>query len=150
MKKIVINKCYGGFGLSDEGYEKLIEWGIPVRKYIEEVKDEEGRYHLTPDNEGEVIFDRELTAYGESEWNDKFYHNYKDEKTFLFHRYWDNGWTNSVRDHPLLVRLVEELGERANGSCSELSVVEIPDDVKWVIQEYDGNEWIAEQHRTWS
>jgi hypothetical protein len=27
--------------------------------------------------------------------------------------------------------------------------VDIPDDVKWQIEEYDGNEWIAESHRTW-
>ena len=35
-KEIVINKCYGGFGLSNEAYEQLIKWGIPVRKYINE------------------------------------------------------------------------------------------------------------------
>jgi hypothetical protein len=27
--------------------------------------------------------------------------------------------------------------------------VDIPDDVKWEIEEYDGNEWVAEVHRTW-
>ena len=34
--KIVKNSCFGGFGLSDEAYEKLIEYGIPVGKYHEE------------------------------------------------------------------------------------------------------------------
>jgi len=28
--------------------------------------------------------------------------------------------------------------------------VEIPDDVKWHIHEYDGLEHVAEDHRTWS
>jgi hypothetical protein len=28
-------------------------------------------------------------------------------------------------------------------------VVTIPDDVAWTIEEYDGNEWVAEVHRTW-
>jgi hypothetical protein len=28
-------------------------------------------------------------------------------------------------------------------------VVRIPADVDWVLQEYDGLEWIAERHRTW-
>ena len=39
--KIVINKCYGGFGLSDAAYEKLIEYGIPARAYQEETRDPE-------------------------------------------------------------------------------------------------------------
>lgn len=32
----------------------------------------------------------------------------------------------------------------------KLAIVEIPDDVKWHVDEYDGNEHIAEDHRTWS
>ena len=33
---------------------------------------------------------------------------------------------------------------------SDLKVVEIPDDVEWEIEEYDGNEWVSEVHRCWS
>lgn len=54
------------------------------------------------------------------------------------------------RNDPILVEIVEQLGKAANGLFSNLKVVEIPDDVKWQIQEYDGNEWVAEEHRTWS
>ena len=54
------------------------------------------------------------------------------------------------RDAPILVEIVEQLGEDANGDFAELKIVEIPDDVQWGIQEYDGNEWIAENHRTWN
>lgn len=53
------------------------------------------------------------------------------------------------RDDEALVRVVELLGERANSRFSELKIVEIPDDVEWTIQEYDGMEWVAEKHRTW-
>lgn len=53
------------------------------------------------------------------------------------------------RDDPVLVQVVEELGFEASDLFSELKVVEIPDDVDWIIQEYDGEEWIAEKHRTW-
>jgi hypothetical protein len=28
-------------------------------------------------------------------------------------------------------------------------VIEIPDDVEWIIVDYDGMEHIAEKHRTW-
>ena len=53
------------------------------------------------------------------------------------------------RDDPELVRVVEALGEEANGECAQLKVVEIPEDVAWEIKEYDGNEYVAEKHRTW-
>lgn len=54
------------------------------------------------------------------------------------------------RNDPILVEVVETLGNKANNSHSKLKVVEIPDDVDWVIQDYDGREWIAEKHRTWN
>ena len=48
-----------------------------------------------------------------------------------------------------LVAVIESLGEKANGFAASLRVVEIPEDVDWYIEEYDGNEWVAEKHRTW-
>ena len=53
------------------------------------------------------------------------------------------------RNDPDLVDLVESMGAEANGPCSSLKVVEIPDGVNWQLEEYDGIEWIAEVHRTW-
>lgn len=53
------------------------------------------------------------------------------------------------RASPDLVRCIETLGDEANGFCSKLRVVEIPDDVKWEIANYDGNEWVEEVHRKW-
>ena len=63
----------------------------------------------------------------------------------------DNYWSYYYleRDDPTLVQVVEELHEVADGRFSELKIVEIPDDVDWTIEEYDGVEWIAEKHRTW-
>lgn len=60
-----------------------------------------------------------------------------------------NGRWRDLRSDPRLVQVVEELGEKASGEHSKLSVVEVPDDVAWSIEEYDGNEWVAEVHRTW-
>ena len=54
------------------------------------------------------------------------------------------------RTDPQLIQVVEELGEEANGSCASLKIVDIPDDVQWEIQNYDGSETIAEAHRSWS
>ena len=53
------------------------------------------------------------------------------------------------RDDPKLVACIEELGRAANGEFAELAIVEIPDNVQWTIENYNGNEWIAEVHRTW-
>lgn len=101
--KIVINDCFGGFGLSREAADL----------YCAEKQIDPGK------------------------WNDtwKFYENFHSRSV--------------ERDDPLLVRIVEQLGEKSWGYCAELKVVEIPDDVQWVIHEYDGNEHIAEVHRTW-
>ena len=49
-----------------------------------------------------------------------------------------------------LISVIEKLGSQANGDHSELKIVEIPDDVEYTIEEYDGQEWVAEAHRTWS
>lgn len=54
-----------------------------------------------------------------------------------------------ARDDPALVSAVETLGAAANGPFAQLKIVEIPDDVVWYIQDYDGVEWVAESHRTW-
>jgi len=56
---------------------------------------------------------------------------------------------NIERNDLVLVWIVEQLAELANGFAAKLKVVEIPDDVDWQIDEYDGLEWVAEKHRTW-
>jgi len=89
--KIVINTCYGDFGLSKEALALYNERSRTVETYDFVIK----------------------------------------------------------RDDPILVKIVEELGEDASDRLANLKVVEIPDDVVWGIEEYDGNEWIAEKHRTW-
>lgn len=90
--KIVINACYGGFGLSKEA----------------------------------------LALFNER------------AGTVITHE------RNIERNNPILVEIVEQLGEAADGNYAELKVVDIPDDVKWLIQDYGGDEWIAEKHRTWN
>jgi hypothetical protein len=54
-----------------------------------------------------------------------------------------------ARDDSVLVALVRELGEAVNSEFANLRVVKVPGDVEWAIEEYDGLEWVAEQHRTW-
>ena len=93
--KIVINACFGGFGLSEEA----------------------------------IAMYRERKGIAANERP-----TYADE---------------IARDDYDLVYIVETLGEKANTSYSMLKVVEIPAEVEWQIEEYDGSEHIAEHHRTW-
>lgn len=86
--KVVINRCYGGFSLSEKACEYL---GIPGDGY----------------------------EYAED------------------------------RANPKLIECIEKLGEDANGTFAELKIVDIPDDVEWTIEEYDGMEWVSEKHKVW-
>lgn len=64
----------------------------------------------------------------------------------------NKSWINIYeidRFDPDLVKVVETLGVLANGGFAKLKVVEIPDDVIWTIEAYDGYESIHEQHRIW-
>lgn len=61
------------------------------------------------------------------------------------------GFLNSypaTRSDPVLVQVIEQLGNQSQVN-SNLEIIEVPDDVEWYIAEYDGNEHVAENHRTW-
>ena len=55
------------------------------------------------------------------------------------------------RNDPILLQVIEQLGVNdASGNHANLKIVDVPDDVQWVVEEYDGKEHVAECHRTWS
>ena len=56
---------------------------------------------------------------------------------------------NIPRDDAHLIAVVELMGSAADGEYAELKIVDVPDEVNWYIEEYDGKEWVAERHRTW-
>lgn len=60
-----------------------------------------------------------------------------------------NDYYSISRDDLDLIQVIEELGSDANGKYSSLKIIEIPEDVKWYIEEYDGLEWVSEIHRIW-
>ncbi len=54
------------------------------------------------------------------------------------------------RTDPALIECIEKIGsEKASGHFASVEVVEIPDDVDWYIDEYDGMETVEEKHRSW-
>lgn len=72
-----------------------------------------------------------------------------DDGEFFGYGYVDGMKGGYDRSSEYLVAAVEKLGERANGNLSSLRVVEIPDDVDYYIDEYDGIESVHENHRSW-
>ena len=76
-------------------------------------------------------------------WNDiTFYKDSVAEDNYFNER-------ELERNDSVLVEVVELLKDKANGRFACLKVIEIPEDVDWYVEEYDGIEWVAEKHRTW-
>tara|TARA_Y100001951_G_C11244857_1_gene242761 strand:- start:482 stop:874 length:393 start_codon:yes stop_codon:yes gene_type:complete len=120
--KIVLNKCFGGFGLSPKA-EKLF-WELLAYPVT----------YISPYNDDGPVTMHENSS---EEVKDEFFSSLSSICGL-------HG--ASHRDNKALVEVVERLGEEANGSCAALVVVEIPNDVKYAIYDYDGIE-NAEQPR---
>lgn len=137
--KVVINKCYGGFGLSREGMMRYAELkGLTL--YPEGIGWSAIYWTVPPENRIAKLSNEEFYTLSQAE---RIEYNRKFSEQALYAG-------EIARNDPALVQAVEELGDKANGCFAELAVVEIPDDVKWQIEEYDGLEHIAEVHRVWS
>lgn len=117
--KIAVNKCFGGFTLSDRAHERLIELGVPCFKSWEEMGENYNGIYIV---KAEPIFGL---------------------------NYASNLDENENRTNPLLIQVIEELREEASGRFGEVEITEIPDDVDWYISDYDGIETIHEKHRSW-
>ena len=157
--KIVINKCYGGFGLSPKAIQ---EWAKLKNRecYFFSNRDKKGNrnsdiYYSLSLKEAEKSFmfsafdipnPNEILKYkklwGEMTKKEK-------QKANNLNRKHSITYSDIERTDSDLIAVVEKLGEEADGSCAELKVVEIPDNIEWTIEEYDGIEWISEKHRIW-
>ena len=142
--KVVINKCFGGFGLSKEVLYRSVQ---DNNSLIEKI--EYGDNDFTSDWE-KFIEDMDDTykGYRTHSWYGPFLYDEENKVVYTFDDFPRD--KQEFRSNPELIRLVEELGEEASGEYAELAIVEIPDDVEWEIHDYDGMESIHEKHRTWS
>ena len=139
--KVVINRCYGGFGLSHEAVMRYFEIkGITV--YPEQGKDYWKFWTYWTVKPEDRVEDKEGKAFYSMSIEDRIAYNKLHSEQTIYER-------DIERHDPALVQAVEELGNNANGAHAELAVVEIPDGIDYIIEEYDGIEHIAEKHRTW-
>ena len=87
-------------------------------------------------------------CYGGFDLSDEAVERYLELRPDIDATYF-NTWEVDRTD-PALIQVVEELGDQASFEFgTNLKIVEIPDGVKWHIAEYDGAEWVAEDHRIW-
>lgn len=93
-------------------------------------------------------------CYGGFSLSETVKHLYKDATKHVTR---ERNWfadSDIPRDDPDLIRIIETLGlEESGGFFAKLKIIELPDDLPsdgWEIKDYDGIEWVAEKHRTWS
>ena len=139
--EVVINVCFGGFSLSDAAETLYMKKkGLPLFRYKQTKyshRDGINEYVRCKDGEESWISFTFTKDHGEK------FNDFPDDKS-----YWSS--RDIDRDDPLLVEVVRELGSAANGSCASLKIVDVPKGIEWEIDEYDGNEHVAESHRAWS
>lgn len=141
--KVAINRCFGGFSLSHKAIEMLMK-----RKGFDCYRYKQSKFSFQDGIDEYVRCDGEI----------------KDDASNLLIRYYTQDFGNKTSELPRgarwsyedverndtdLIGVIEELGDDANGKCGDIKVVEIPDDVAWTIEEYDGMEFVHEQHRVW-
>lgn len=153
-KKLVVNRCYGGFSLSPLAIKKLAELKGKDCYFFELVVNGEGDDRYIPVSLEEAT-NNVFMVVAYSVPNPQGYELDKADKDGLYKEANKRAEKISLdsrpekRDDPDLIKVVEELGVKANGSHAELEIVKIPDDVDWVIGEYDGMETVEEKHRSW-
>ena len=134
--KVVLNKCYGGFGLSAAAMCELISMNSPC--VHGEKRDDIPEHYNIEDVPGWPGY-KTNTFYGSLVVKDGVL--YTTYKTGLSE--------NDFRSHPDLLAVVEKLGAKASSQLGKLEIVEIPDNIEWDIDDYDGMESIHERHRCW-
>jgi len=132
--KVILNKCYGGFGVSVEGYELYCKKKGATANWYERI----GNKLVKSEDPNHMFVYCFIKDIGNNV-------EYSKDTFDKYHIYLDD----EHREDPVLIEVVEELGENANGRYSELVVVDIPDGLDYVIDEYDGIETLHERVKCW-
>ncbi len=149
-RKVIINGCHGGYGLSALAMKRIAELQGKDCIFVDMVHE---RKTLSLEEAMKsswwTAFYNDPSALQEEMHN--FYNSTMEKRREMNKRYEDIMVTcfDDDRSNDLLVQVVEELGTKANGSHADLRIVEIPADVEWEISEYDGWETVEEKHRSW-
>jgi len=125
--EIVINSCYGGFGVSINVLKELYKMKsscikiVPIKEYFKDYPDKNS-----------II---------------KFHEHLKIKNNIIM---LDDKDDNTIRVNKDLIKIIKKLRKKADGEYAELKIIKIPNNIEWAIEEYDGFEYITEKHRTWN
>ena len=129
--KIILNKTFGGFGVSYRGYELYAKKkGIDLYIYEDSYDFKNPRYTRIDDGSWKEFSMHYFTKdFGKvAQISDEDFNEYC---LYL---------NSDCRTDPVLIEVVEELNKGVNSNFADLRVVEIPDGSYYVIDEYDGYE----------
>ena len=138
--KILINKCYGGYSLSPKAMDRYYELqGKIAYHFKSKFVDINNTIYTALEDGDNSLFTTSFSVPNPNDFNsEELWKNY----------YLDSRPEN--RADPLLIQTIEEIGEKeSSGSCADLRIIEIPDDIEYVIDDYDGIESVHEKHRSW-
>ena len=122
--KIAINKCYGGFSVNNKVAKILKAKRVKITFVGENYSDGSGP----------------KKSFGEEEQ-----HHLSNEDFGI-----ESDNYNTWRADKRLIDSIEEVGEKnSGGRLASISIIDIPDDINWEIDEYDGIESVHEEHRSW-
>jgi hypothetical protein len=152
MRKILIYDSYGGFSLTPQVFEMWLQRSGHEYELYHNKRIKIGEYERIKINHTSEI---------EDEYADFIFFS-KDEqlgqkgKPYSF--YWEdygswNLYYNDYtidRDDSILIELFLELCEKFNKDYEDYKIIEIPEDVDWIVCSSDtGHEWVEEVTRKW-
>lgn len=131
--EVILNKTYGGFRVSEEGYDLYCKkMGVPIFRYGHDYnKCSYVKLHSEKEIERAFVVFHFTKDFGES-----FSDNDLFDKTYYINL------NENYRFNPTLIEVVKELGTKVNTLYSNLQVIEVPGDNPddYIINDYDGVE----------
>lgn len=136
MAKVAYNTCFGGFGLSHAATMRYAELkGVKIYPFVDvrmadnKPMDTKEKYRLATAKEADTQLCVHYCTTPEFS-NDTYYST------------WD---MYQDRNDPILIQVIEELGEKANGQCAKIKLEELEAGTLYRIDEYNGRESVATQ-----
>jgi len=159
--KVAINRCWGGFSLSPKAVKRLAALEGRQCYFYDNPREPRLDIHkivpisLEQAEKSFLWYAYDIPNAHEINWSPENWPELSQEERQRLNQDCEaHSISNRPRDHeranPNLIRVIEELGTEANGSHAEIEIVEIPDGVEWIIDDYDGMESVHEAHRVWS